>query len=300
MKRSVLLFIFLFLIGRSSFAFDPLTFYSSARPMGMGGAFIAVADDANALFYNPAGLGFKKDNVFASSGASVDQDSAAVSGVFGIYSGALPFKFILGANSIHDWTDDPQDSLAEQQLLAFPYEINDDLSISIGYKKYSVSQNILTAFGKVGGSVGSATFGLKYRQENGIDLGLYVDNIIKDSFQIREASGKLIEQNYPAVITIGAANHLFNNGLLLAFDISYSPTVETAGQNMRYNLGCEYNVYDWLSLRSGYATSNIDDDYGMPTIGLGIKLGQNFLLDLASAFKRGNDSYIASLTWRGW
>lgn len=32
------------------------TFYRGVRPLGMGGAFTAVADDANAIFYNPAGL----------------------------------------------------------------------------------------------------------------------------------------------------------------------------------------------------------------------------------------------------
>jgi hypothetical protein len=31
-------------------------FYEGIRPLGMGGAFTAVADDENALFYNPAGL----------------------------------------------------------------------------------------------------------------------------------------------------------------------------------------------------------------------------------------------------
>jgi hypothetical protein len=30
--------------------------YKGPRPLGMGGAFVAVSDDANALFYNPAGL----------------------------------------------------------------------------------------------------------------------------------------------------------------------------------------------------------------------------------------------------
>jgi len=30
-----------------------------ARPLGMGGAFVAIADDANAAFYNPAGLGWQ-------------------------------------------------------------------------------------------------------------------------------------------------------------------------------------------------------------------------------------------------
>ncbi|MBI5016757.1 MAG: hypothetical protein HZB55_14890 [Deltaproteobacteria bacterium] len=32
------------------------TFYEGVRPLGMGGAFTAVADDGNAVFYNPAGL----------------------------------------------------------------------------------------------------------------------------------------------------------------------------------------------------------------------------------------------------
>ncbi len=32
------------------------TFHRGVRPLGMGGAFTAVADDENALFYNPAGL----------------------------------------------------------------------------------------------------------------------------------------------------------------------------------------------------------------------------------------------------
>ena len=36
---------------------EPLPlFYQGVRPLGMGGAFTAVADDENAMFYNPAGL----------------------------------------------------------------------------------------------------------------------------------------------------------------------------------------------------------------------------------------------------
>ncbi|HSH68317.1 MAG TPA: hypothetical protein VK997_00265, partial [Deferrisomatales bacterium] len=32
------------------------SYFEGVRPLGMGGAFTAVADDENALFYNPAGL----------------------------------------------------------------------------------------------------------------------------------------------------------------------------------------------------------------------------------------------------
>lgn len=44
------------LAARAAFA-DPLPlFYQGVRPLGMGGAFTAVANDENAMFYNPAGL----------------------------------------------------------------------------------------------------------------------------------------------------------------------------------------------------------------------------------------------------
>jgi hypothetical protein len=42
--------------GYSIMAKEYPTFFRGARPLGMGGAFIAVADDENAIFYNPAGI----------------------------------------------------------------------------------------------------------------------------------------------------------------------------------------------------------------------------------------------------
>lgn len=58
MKRKTIIIIILFLIS------FPLTVHSAfldfgwgARPAGMGGAFTAIADDANAPLWNPAGIG---------------------------------------------------------------------------------------------------------------------------------------------------------------------------------------------------------------------------------------------------
>jgi len=54
------------LITNSVFAADSVSYsirrpYISPRAMGMGDAFVAVANDYNALFYNPAGLAFRED-----------------------------------------------------------------------------------------------------------------------------------------------------------------------------------------------------------------------------------------------
>lgn len=50
--------------------------YQSPRALGIGGAFVAIADDYNALFYNPAGLARLEENqvnLSLEGGVSVDQ-----------------------------------------------------------------------------------------------------------------------------------------------------------------------------------------------------------------------------------
>ncbi|MGK0289141.1 MAG: hypothetical protein ACI86H_000571 [bacterium] len=56
MKILAFIFLFLCLEAGSIFAKDPQYLHESIRARGMGGAFIAIANDENALFYNPAGL----------------------------------------------------------------------------------------------------------------------------------------------------------------------------------------------------------------------------------------------------
>jgi hypothetical protein len=59
--RKLLIILFLFILGWThgpsiTLAAEFPTLYRGIRPLGMGGAFITLSDDENALFYNPAGL----------------------------------------------------------------------------------------------------------------------------------------------------------------------------------------------------------------------------------------------------
>ncbi len=56
MKKVVLTLILLMALPSFAAASEMNHFFEGVRPLGMGGAFTAVADDENALFYNPAGL----------------------------------------------------------------------------------------------------------------------------------------------------------------------------------------------------------------------------------------------------
>lgn len=53
---------YILLLISNIFSYEYDYIYRTARPVGMGGAFTAVSDDINALFYNPAGLNKVKEN----------------------------------------------------------------------------------------------------------------------------------------------------------------------------------------------------------------------------------------------
>jgi hypothetical protein len=55
-KIPFLTVLFVFVFSCMCLAAEYPYIYKGFRPMGMGGAFVAVSNDANALFYNPAGL----------------------------------------------------------------------------------------------------------------------------------------------------------------------------------------------------------------------------------------------------
>jgi len=295
--------LFVLLTSLPTYSAAPFESYSSAQPMGMGGAFTAVADDASAIFYNPAGLGFIKKGSYNVCGAYLDEYSNAASSAFDYSFTNMPFRFVVGATILNNQTKTSYGNIEmqceRQYFLAFPFMINHNLAMSIGYKNYMYEQNIMTAYGHVGGSVNSANLGLQYRSDDGSNYAIYIDNIAKDSFIVRDPSGDRREESYPARLTIGVANFAMNNKLLFAADVSYTSTPETMGQNLRYNLGCECRITDSFYLRSGYATSNIDNEYGMPTIGVGFNMPWNIAVDLACAFKKVNDAYLITLKFKG-
>ena len=51
----ITIFFLITLTGSQTFA-DPFMNYPGARAKAMGGAFTGIADDASAVWYNPAGL----------------------------------------------------------------------------------------------------------------------------------------------------------------------------------------------------------------------------------------------------
>lgn len=67
----------------SGFASNFSIFENGVRAAGMGGAFVAIANDGSALFYNPAGIAFQK-------GTRLQMDSLGVVGLFRFFPSSTP------------------------------------------------------------------------------------------------------------------------------------------------------------------------------------------------------------------
>lgn len=81
--------LFILLSVANSFAREYPSLYRGVRPLGMGGAFVAISDDANALFYNPAGLAGIKSPRASLFALEIESNSKA----YDLYKDALDTDF---------------------------------------------------------------------------------------------------------------------------------------------------------------------------------------------------------------
>jgi hypothetical protein len=72
-----LVYILVFLISWNISAKELPYIYKGTRPMGMGGAFTALSNDADALFYNPAGLADIKENRLSPANLEIECSNGA-------------------------------------------------------------------------------------------------------------------------------------------------------------------------------------------------------------------------------
>ncbi len=72
--------------GADKYAADWMTYGAGARALGMGGAFVAVADDATAAYWNPAGMPSVERAAFSAMHSYAFNGLAAYDSVYGAYN----------------------------------------------------------------------------------------------------------------------------------------------------------------------------------------------------------------------
>jgi len=237
-----------------------------ARPLGMGSAFTAIADNADAPYWNPAGLGMlnKSEITTMQTRLSSDTDHYYVSYIRPALGGTLGISWVqVGLGNINqtsaevDFHNEVQNIsifsyFSNAYLIAYGKELSDKVSLGLTAKYLSSD---MTNISGGQGSGYSITPGLLVRVTPfalPVTIGLKVDELINSqqwgTGTIEQVPPKLrLGLAYKEPSASGGQSSLFALDLAQTIKPGYSP--ELSG-------GYEYSQ-GGLSLRLGYADSGL-------------------------------------------
>lgn len=176
-------------VGQGGVAFDMLSAGVGARPLGMGGAFTAVADDADSPFWNPAGLAGISANEITTmqTRLSTDTDHYYVSYIQPLWRGSLGVSWIqLGTGGLTQ-TSSTTDAYNEVQNLGYFNYFSNAYLLSYGMQltekvaagitaKYLNSDMTGISGGQARGY--SVSPGVMVKPTDAFTLGLKVDELL--------------------------------------------------------------------------------------------------------------------------
>lgn len=254
----------------------------SARATGMGGAFTALADDASASFWNPAGLVAVDGTVVTLNHTEWPADINLEYANYTFSPGFIQGKVSLHARGL---TMDPQvvRTIYRQQGTGEEFDAG-DMSFGVSYARYftdKFSAGVTASWmheGLADKSVNSFVFdfGLLYRIGiRGMKLGMAVQNIGSE-VNFDDRSSKL-----PTIFKVGLAFDAYRNGphsLLLAGEFAHP-----SDNKERQNLGLEYAYNDFVFMRTGY-NINFDSESFAAGAGIALHTSQSTSIDVDYSF----------------
>ncbi|MDD5687705.1 MAG: PorV/PorQ family protein [Elusimicrobia bacterium] len=250
-----LLFVIYFLLPTSYFlygepgttAFNFLKIATGVRGAGMGEAFTAVADDMNAIYWNPAGLSQVKYKGVSAEYLKwfQDIDYQTVSFVLplniGTFAGSL-YNLSFGKIEGYNAGGVPTDKISTfDRAFIVSYS-------NILYQKLSAGANIKVIQEKLDDDETiclAGDVGLLFKAEKPAPVNLAV--------AVQNIGNSVTEDPLPLNIKLGASSKFLNDDL--TFDVDYNIPKDRVGY---FNVGTEYQFLDLLMLRVGYKFRDIN------------------------------------------
>lgn len=223
----------------------------SARAFGMGSAFVGVADDTDAVYWNPAGLAQLKGPQFITTKTTLDffdSDVQSFSAAMPYGPGAFGINYVYSNTDIPLYGQNPANPLRFNYFLgmaserytgialayAMQYQPNIALGLSIKNMKYSL----------YGNSASGTGFDLSafMKLESGLNVGLNLQNLGGVSL------GAMDE--VPTNFQLGVSQKFMEDALTLAlgYDSNYLG-------DSSFSIGTEYKVADHVIARLGSSDS---------------------------------------------
>jgi hypothetical protein len=246
-----------------------LSSYAGARTVGLGGAFVATADDAMGVLWNPAGLQWMDQNQAMFESVRLFEDTSINSLSFALPGSRLPSLGVsilsLGSGNFERTNElnNPLGTFSEGEtayLFSLAKGFSSRFSVGTNFKvvHQSVEDFSGTGFGVDVGGIFQLTSALR--------VGASVLNLGGPSITLRSAP-----ETYPTEFRAGATYEVLNGRARLSMEVD-----QANGPGASYHGGAEYWVQPGIGLRFGYS-----DDRA--TGGFSYRFGQAYQFDYGVA-----------------
>jgi len=268
MKIYIILCLFALSVTESQAAFENIGI--GAKPMGMGGAYTARADDTNAIIWNPAGL------------ADISQREIGLS-YLELY-GLVGYSFIAYAHHLEkigtlagslSGSNDSEGSYQEISLnISAAGKVWSNLRLGLNLKYLKSRANIGET--KIGSGAGYAIdLGLRYDFSNKLRFGIFLPNLLSyiayDRAELKNAEAKQYSESLFREYHIGlAANldfiHTSLSRTLLSAEIANGNLlfgIEKRIKNAAVRAGYRFSdgLSSGITIGLGYAVNGFELDY---------------------------------------
>ena len=223
--------------------------YTSARTLGLGGAYVATADDPLGVLWNPAGLSAMDQNELRFENATLFEQTSINAFGFAVPGNWLPSFGItmvsLGSGEF-DRTNDMNDPLGTFKTGETAYLFTASRAFSrrlaVGTNLKLVQQSVEDFSAQGFGMDLGATYDLTPT----VRVGFSVANLMGPNLKLRD-----VEEPYPTQIRGGAAAQILNGRAMITAQVA-----QAEGLGASLHAGAEDWLQPGLGLRVGYDDSN--------------------------------------------
>lgn len=267
LRIKFLILMFFFLSAINVYAIS-----GGVRPTSLGGAFVAISDDANAATWNPAGLAWQQDREVAYSGIFTAREEYIpgefISDDYFVYAQPLRSNYrgdfderggigVYFLNSGYEHNVTKVKQTIWQPGIAYGLSFGENRSMAWG-----VSANFFMYDSEIPGvSSSDSAFGINagymWFLNNKITLGLLIENINEPTITLHGLTSRILRIWRPAIA------YYFSEFSILSLEI-YDLTGNTSDAGSDYSqnirLGFEQYLTDDISIRLGAHNINSSDE----------------------------------------
>ena len=223
-----------------------LSQYTSARTLGLGGAYVATADDPLGVLWNPAGLSFMNQNELRFENARLFEETSINAIGFAVPGSRWPSLGVtivaLGSGEFQR-TNDMNDALGTFREGEIAYMLSASKALTprfaVGLNAKLIQQTVESYSGNGFG----ADLGAMFDVTPDLRLGASVMNVGGPSLTLQD-----VAETYPTQFRGGAALRVLGGKGMLGLQLDHSE-----GLGARFHGGAEYWIQSGLALRMGWA-----------------------------------------------